>query len=64
MYSLTQLYDHFSRTARGTITTAGGGAGGGGASLTALSNRIEELQSLVEDKQVELERLMQSVSKS
>lgn len=53
--TLTHLYAHYSHTARGTTATAG-------VSLTALLTRIEELQSHIEDKQFELERLMQSVS--
>lgn len=57
LYTLKHLYAHYSHTARGTATS-----GAAGVSLTALSTQIEELQSVIEEKQLELERLMQSVS--
>ena len=57
LYTLTHLYAHCSHTARGTATS-----GSAGVSLTGLSTRIEELQSVIEEKQLELEQLMQSVS--
>ena len=55
------MYAHCSHTARGTATSTAAVASAG-MSLTTLSTRIEELQSLIEDKQLELERLIQSVS--